>query len=228
MINIYCDESCHLENDNINVMAIGGIACPDYAKDKVYQDIKKIKVKNNIPIHREIKWNKVSQSKLNYYEELIKYFFNNELLRFRAVVLPNKQNLNHDLYNQSHDDFYYKMYYYTLDYFFNYQDDVEVYIDIKDTKSKNKVNRLKKILLNKYNGYEAKFAKIQQIRSHENSIIQLTDLLLGALTYINRDLKESEAKLQLCSLVKSLSRQRLKNTTPLSNEKFNILVLDRI
>lgn len=83
-------------------------------------------------------------------------------------------------------------------------------------------------MLNKYNEYEAKFAKIQQIRSHENSVIQIIDLLLGALTYINRDLKENEAKLQLCSLVKSLSRQRFKNKTPLSNEKFNILVLDRI
>lgn len=43
MLNIYCDESYHLENDNIDVMAIGSIACPDYAKHNIYQDIKYIK-----------------------------------------------------------------------------------------------------------------------------------------------------------------------------------------
>lgn len=41
MINIYCDESCHLEHDKQKVMAIGGIACPNYAKFNVYKDIKK-------------------------------------------------------------------------------------------------------------------------------------------------------------------------------------------
>ena len=43
MINIYCDESCHLEHDKQNVMAIGGIACPNYAKFNVYEDIKKLR-----------------------------------------------------------------------------------------------------------------------------------------------------------------------------------------
>ena len=40
MLNIYCDESCHLENDHQKVMAIAGIACPDYAKRSIYRDIK--------------------------------------------------------------------------------------------------------------------------------------------------------------------------------------------
>ena len=43
MLNIYCDESCHLENDHQKVMAIAGIACPDYAKRSIYRDIKLIK-----------------------------------------------------------------------------------------------------------------------------------------------------------------------------------------
>lgn len=43
MINIYCDESCHLEHDKQKVMAIGGIASPNYAKFNVYKDIKKLR-----------------------------------------------------------------------------------------------------------------------------------------------------------------------------------------
>ena len=26
--NIYCDESCHLPHDNVDLMVIGGISCP--------------------------------------------------------------------------------------------------------------------------------------------------------------------------------------------------------
>ena len=46
MISIYCDESGHLEHDNSNVMTIGGIYLPNYARKEVYRDIKEIKEKN--------------------------------------------------------------------------------------------------------------------------------------------------------------------------------------
>lgn len=55
--------------------------------------------------HQEIKWNKVSKGKQTYYEDLINYFFDNELLRFRGVLLPNKSVLRHNEFSQSHDDF---------------------------------------------------------------------------------------------------------------------------
>ena len=28
VINIYCDESCHLENDKHTSMVLGGVSCP--------------------------------------------------------------------------------------------------------------------------------------------------------------------------------------------------------
>ena len=114
MINIYCDESCHLENDNQQSMVIGGISCPDYARQTVYNDIKNIKIKHKISPFIEIKWNKVSMSKIDFYMDLVNYFFDNELLNFRAIVIPDKSILNHKKYGQSHDDFYYKMYFYLL------------------------------------------------------------------------------------------------------------------
>ena len=40
MLNLYCDESCHLENDGESVMLIGGISCPDYVRNIVYKEIK--------------------------------------------------------------------------------------------------------------------------------------------------------------------------------------------
>lgn len=228
MINIYCDESCHLEHDQQKVMAIGGIACSNYAKFNVYEDIKKIKEKHSIMSHQEIKWNKVSKGEQTYYEDLINYFFDNELLRFRGVLLPNKSVLRHNEFSQSHDDFYYKMYYYTISYFLNQEDDIEVYIDIKDTNSMKKIKKLEEVLHNKARNRSKEVTKIQQIRSHENSILQLTDLLLGAITYINRDIHTSGAKLQLCSLIKARASQSLTKTSSLSEGKLNLLILDRL
>lgn len=228
MINIYCDESCHLEHDQQKVMAIGGIACSNYAKFNVYEDIKKIKEKHSIMSNQEIKWNKVSKGEQTYYEDLINYFFDNELLRFRGVLLPNKSVLRHNEFSQSHDDFYYKMYYYTISYFLNQEDDIEVYIDIKDTNSMKKIKKLEEVLHNKARNRSKEVTKIQQIRSHENSILQLTDLLLGAITYINRDIHTSSAKLQLCSLIKARASQSLTKTSSLSEGKLNLLILDRL
>lgn len=228
MLNIYCDESGHLENDDQEVMSIGGIASPGYAVNEIYDDIRKIKKKHNIPSHREIKWNKVSEGELQYYEEIVEYFFSNELLRFRCVIMPDKKKLKHKEYNQTHDDFYYKMYYYTIHHFLNNEDDIEVYIDIKDTNSNQKIKRLFEVLDNSSYRYQRSVSKIQQIRSHENSILQIADLLIGAVTYTNRGFESSEAKLHICEMIKRRSGQLLTKTSSFSQNKFNLLVLDRL
>ena len=44
--NIYCDESCHLENDGINDMSIGAIWVPKSNVYKINSLIREIKIKN--------------------------------------------------------------------------------------------------------------------------------------------------------------------------------------
>lgn len=53
----------------------GGIICNKIYKNRIKKDIEEIKRKNGIKEKAEIKWNKVSPSKINYYKELIDYFF---------------------------------------------------------------------------------------------------------------------------------------------------------
>ena len=43
LFNIYCDESCHLENDGEKVMAIGGVWCPANKKDEIFHRLREIK-----------------------------------------------------------------------------------------------------------------------------------------------------------------------------------------
>ena len=198
MINIYCDESCHLENDKQKAMVIGGISCPNSYRHIVYKDIQNIKLKHHLP-YIEIKWTKVSKSKIEFYKELIKYFFNNELLSFRAVVIPDKKQLNHSKHSQTHDEFYYKTYYYLLRKLMNNNDKLNVYLDIKN---------------------------IQHVRSHENVILQLTDLLIGATSYKNRKLQTSGTKLEIIDFIETLSNQKLNKTSIYSENKFDVFIMN--
>ena len=97
MINIYCDESCHLPKDNSEVMILGGISCA-FDKNKVNQDIRNIKKKHGLSTWFEIKWTKVSIHKIEFYKEVIDYFFVNDLC-FRGIVAKDKKKLNHKKYN---------------------------------------------------------------------------------------------------------------------------------
>ena len=40
LYNVYCDETCHLENDGINVMVLGAVWCPQSKLKEVNQRIK--------------------------------------------------------------------------------------------------------------------------------------------------------------------------------------------
>lgn len=43
LYNVYCDESCHLENDGINDMVLGAVWCPQEKVKEINQAIKDIK-----------------------------------------------------------------------------------------------------------------------------------------------------------------------------------------
>lgn len=223
MINIYCDESCHLEHDNQKVMVIGGISCPNSYRHIVYKDIQSIKLKHNLP-YVEIKWTKVSKSKIEFYKELIEYFFKNELLSFRAVVIPDKDQLNHSKFSQTHDEFYYKTYYFLLRKMMRNKDKLNVYLDIKDTRSNQKIRKLKEILNNCIHNENLK--NIQHVRSHENVILQLTDLFIGATSYKNRNLQTSQPKLTIVDLIETLSNQKLDETSNYSENKFDVFIMN--
>ena len=146
MINIYCDESCHLEHDKAKAMLLGAISCPASEKNRIYSEIRSIKQKYGVSSWTEIKWTAVSPSKKTLYIALIDYFLQEKSLSFRAVVAKDKANLNHARYNGgSHDLWYYKAYYYLLDAMIGYSDEYRIFIDIKDTCGGSKVQKLQHI-----------------------------------------------------------------------------------
>jgi Protein of unknown function (DUF3800) len=226
-INIYCDESCHLEHDHIPVMALGAPVCPTDERRRITERIWELKAKHGLARSFEAKWTKVSPAKKAFYEELIALFFAEDALAFRAVVIPDKSLLDHERFGQNHDTFYYKMYYRLLTALLENSNRYHIYLDIKDTQGQKKVNKLHEVLCNAHLDFDRDMIeRIQQMHSHEVELMQLTDLLIGALAYHFRNLAGSQAKLELIEQIKSLSGLSLNSSSLLSAHKFNLFVWD--
>lgn len=223
--NVYCDESCHLENDNQKAMVLGAIWCQ---KDKVYEiskRLKEIKKKHGFSSEFEIKWTKVSKSKIDFYLDIIDYFFDDDDLFFRSVIIPDKKLLNHKQFGQDHDDFYYKMFFYVLKNILKPQERFNIYIDIKDTLGNYKVEKLKQVL--SYSQYDFSNQIINQfkrVHSHQVILLQLADLLIGSLSYLNRGLNTNEGKNILIQRIKDRSKYSLDQSTLSRESKLNLFV----
>lgn len=224
IFNVYCDESCHLEHDKSSVMGFGAIAIEADSARAIARDLRTLKEKSGC--RGELKWTKVSTKNTSFYCDLVDFFFSRPELSFRALIVNGKARLNHKLYNEnSHDLFYYKMYFYLLRNFIEYdpQKELRVYIDIKDTRSSDKVRELRDVLCRNFHDFDGKrINRIQQIRSHESDLLQLTDFLLGAVVYDSRELTGNLAKRAVIKRIKDQTGHGLRGTTAPWEQKFNL------
>ncbi|ELY7391613.1 DUF3800 domain-containing protein [Cronobacter universalis] len=223
--NVFCDESCHLLNDNTEVMVLGAVWCPNAITKKIARDLKAIKEKHGLSHTFEIKWTKVSSGKVDFYLELVDYFFTNQALRFRAVIVPQKSKLDHKRFGQDHNTFYYKMFFYVLNNILENNNKYKIYLDIKDTLGTEKIEKLSSVLHNAHYDFNREsIEQIQHIRSHEVQQLQLTDLFIGALGYLHRGLHKNEGKNKVIqSIRKHTKRDLLRSTLP-TERKFNVFV----
>lgn len=221
-VNIYCDESNHLENDHRRYMVLGGIYCPLSDLTEVNTRLREIKKKHNLAENIEIKWTKVSPSRLNFFLDVVDYFFDESDIRFRAVVI-DKEQLSHDEHTQTHDDFYYKMYFLLLSRILEPTNRYNIYLDIKDTLSATKVDKLHDVLSKNMLDFERSIIqRIQNVRSHEINALQLADLLIGAIQFANREDVQSEAKREIVERIRERSGYSLLKSTLPTEKKLNI------
>jgi hypothetical protein len=223
--NVYCDESCHLEHDGQPVMVLGAVWCQiDEVRDAAI-NLRKTKTSHGLSPAFEIKWTKVSPAKKLFYLELVDYFFNNDALHFRALVVPDKSKLQHELYGQDHDTWYYKMYFDMLKVIFEPEERYRIYIDIKDTRSAAKIAKLHDVLCNNVYDFERQIIeRVQTVRSHEVELLQLADLFIGAVSYANRGLTDNSAKVSIVERIRERSGYTLTRTNLLRETKVNIFV----
>lgn len=219
--NLYCDESTHLIHDGHPYMLLSyiSIAYPQIRLAK--EEIKAIKRKFNYT--EELKWTNVHSATYKVYAELVDWFFMNDL-EFRAVVV-DKSQIDEKRAEYSFNDFGFRMYFQLLHTKVDFQNRYNVFLDIKDTCSGEKLEKMKKIM-----SYNSSIGTLQFIPSRESVFIQLADVLMGAINYNLRiqkgDVKGNViAKLKLIEKIKRHSNISLNTTTPLSRNKFNLFFI---
>lgn len=65
---------------------------------------------------------------------------------------------------------------------------------------------------------------MQVVSSHESEVVQLADLLVGAVSYANRRLSGNAGKEQIIARLKKRTSKILTQTTLLNERKVNILI----
>jgi hypothetical protein len=224
IFNVYCDESCHLEHDHQKAMVLGAIWCPLDNSREIAVRLREIKQKHGLTPQFEVKWTKVSPAKTRLYLDLVDYFFDDDDLHFRALIVPDKSKLRHDaIPGQNHDTWYYKMYFDMLKVIFRPDAGYRVYLDIKDTRGAEKTAKLHEVLCNNmYDFSRNVIERVQLVHSHEIEQLQLADLLIGAISYLNRGLQGSQAKEALVARIQERSGYSLTKTTLYREDKVNL------
>ncbi len=218
--NIYCDESRHTSDATDTYMVIGGIMVPRDHKREVVNKIHRLKKQHTA--QGEFGWKRLSPNKRDFYWSLIDLFKNDDLLKFRCVVV-NRNNLNHELYNQGDQELgFYKIYYQLLVHWLNVGCTHHIYLDWQQNKEQHRFSDLKIILQRKLSG-RAKVACLEPVTSANQPLIELTDLFIGAVGYAWNQRSTSETKVQFCNeLAESVGLGTLNTSTAKDFEKFNV------
>ena len=220
MIEVYCDESrpetIFSQNSVDRYMIIGGIWVNHSERKKVKNKISYLKKKYGI--HGEVKWTKVSPMSLEFYKEVLNYFFKNENLRFRCIVVDSYK-LDLEKYHNSDGELgFYKFYYELLNKWIEGNEVYRIYLDNKSNKDGNRLHELKSIL------NKVSFSSIESvlsINSNESIFVEIVDILIGAVGYKYHNYGRSEAKNTLLEIIENNIGGPISGTAP-TERKFNV------
>ena len=222
VIDVFCDESAHLEHDGLPWMALGAVWCPHDKTREIAVRVREIKAQHGFAPDAEVKWSKVSPAQRDLYLALLDYFMDDDHLHFRAVMVDKRVH-SAARNGGDHDAWYYAIYFELIEPLLVPGGRFRIYLDIKDTRSQEKVEALHRVLCDSQLDFDRQIVeRVQQVRSHEVEQIQLADLLLGAVTYANRGLSGNAAKVAFVHRLRERSGRQLTRTTLLREPKLNL------
>lgn len=219
--NIYCDESS-IDNPSSQMMVIGALFIERGMVPEIRKKIKEIRGRHGV--NGELKWVKTSSKVLPFYEELFTYLFavDGSKITFRCIVV-DKSQVNYEKYHKQDKELaFYKFYYQLLKRRLK-DDRYYISLDFRPSKNKNSVRRLGEFL-----GLFSKgIAHIQAYQSHENVLIQVADILTGAVSFARNTPNGGVAKKELVNIIaKAIGKKDLTFKSPFWEDKFNIFCID--
>jgi len=197
---IYTDES------NITAsryMLIGGLWLPLDAQDRVRLALQK--VRDTYGLLHEMKWTKVSRTMLPAYKSFVDVFFDEPELSFKCIVI-DRYALDYAAYHKGDEELgFYKFYFLLISRKLGPRHLYWLYTDERHNRKPYRLAVLKLTV----NNWWQKRAGVKPLRavearcSHDEDMLQLADILLGAVGYCWNDRGESKAKVMLAKHIAS-------------------------
>lgn len=225
--DIYCDESYPdiftSSNTDKEFLVIGSLWLPHDKREDFKTNIHSLRDKHKIG--NEFKWRKVSPSKVNFYKELLDYFFDQgESLRFRSIVVDRRQ-VDFKAYHDSDAELgFYKFYYQMLHHWILDYNEYQIFCDLKSNRISTRLETLKRTL-NRSNIY-SDIKCVQAVRSKESVLLQTVDLLTGAVAAkfnLNDTIKSAKQEL-ICHIENKIGHP-IRHTAK-AEEKFNVFKIN--
>jgi hypothetical protein len=224
---VYCDESrpdlLVSSNPQAQFMVLGSLWIPREARKSFKEAIHELR--DTFRVGGEFKWQKVSPSRLEFYKELLTWFYSQgDNLRFRCIAVDHKQ-VDLKLYHEDDQELgFYKFYYQMLHHWIYDCNEYDFFVDFKNNRRHDRLSVLKKCL--DLSNLSSLVHKVQAVRSEESVMIQMVDILTGIAAYrLNDKMNPDSAKASLLEHFEGLLGKTI-GPTYKTEQKFNVFKID--
>lgn len=226
-IEVYCDESYPelftTQLPKVKYVVIGSLWLESKDRDRLKKTIHALRDKHKVG--PEFKWRSVTNSRLEFYQELMNLFFSEgERLRFRCIAVDHEK-VDHTTYHAGDKELgFYKFYYQLLHPWIRDFNEYSIFCDFKRNRLTNRLNTLQEYL-QKAN-LISWIRRVQPIESKQSVLIQIADVITGATAAkLNNQLIQGSAKSRLVEQIESRISGPIQPTYR-SERKFNVFEID--
>jgi hypothetical protein len=218
---VYCDES-RTENfydqapGDESYVLIGGLWIEASEREDYKAKIKALRETHNV--YGEFKWNRVSPSRQQFYLALVRFFFE-EAMRFRCIVLPVSQLDAVQFHQADNELMFYKFYYQLLHHWILDFNRYRIFVDFKSNRVRSRLRTLHRVLRNA--NITSEILAVQALPSDQVDLLQLVDVLIGAVGYRFHQERGSTSKLAVLNEIEDHLGHPIQPTSR-REEKFNV------
>jgi hypothetical protein len=178
-------------------MIIGGLWVPWQLEPCLRDEIAGVRAAHGL--RREMKWIKVSRCMLPAYREFVDTFFAIQGVTFKCIVLDTRI-IDYDAFHKGDKELgFYKFYFQLISRNMQPGNLYWLYPDDRNNRKGSRLPALK-IITNRWCAKRMGVEPLRNVeakKSHDEDLLQLADVLVGACAYAWNERSESEAKLDL-------------------------------
>jgi len=176
---------------------LGGLWIEADSRTRLKDAIRDLRARHNLL--GEFKWIRVSPSRQAFYSELIDLFFSTARARFRTLILPADELDAVKFHSGDAELMFYKFYYLLLHQWILDSNTYRVFVDTKTNRVGGRLKKLHEVLTSA--NQLSIIEQVQALPSKEVDLLQLADVLIGAVSYRLHDRRSSSAKMAIVERV---------------------------